>query len=187
MPAKERLTKKEIEIDIKRNLKAPKEMTEDTYKKWSAIGYALAIPIVVLFFVNYRIALWAFFSLAALEILLLVARFSGKRRQSRTATIEDYEITVAPLLHSKAERYAQKEWSRKRRVTRRIENYFLAFEGRDLYQIPEENYRWSREYVLSDFFIFQNAHRGDAFILAIRKETGEIAAVYPTAFFDYKE
>lgn len=187
MPAKERLTKKEIEIDIRNNLKAPKEVTEAEWKKTEAIGWALCALIVILFFVDYRVALWAFFLIASLELLLLAVRFCVQRRKSHTARIEDYEIVKKPLSHIRLEKYERRERRSKSTVMRTIEIRFLCFEGYPDYQLPKENYRWSREYVLSNFFIYENAHRGEEFILAVRRSTGEIAVAYDADQFEYKE
>ena len=74
-----------------------------------------------------------------------------------------------------------------RTKVRTVEIRFLCFEGYPEYQIPEENYRWSREYLLSNRFIYENAHRGEEFILAVNRSTGEIAVAYDADQFEYKE
>ncbi len=189
MPAKERLTKKEIEIDIKNSLKTPKEITEAKYKKETVIGTVFFILMLVLFFVNYRIALWVLLALFPIGLAVLVGEYLVRRRQSLSVRIEDYEIVKKPLSHVRLEKYERRERSGSRRMStlRTVEIRFLCFEGYPDYQLPEENYRWSREYLLSDRFIYENAHRGEEFILAVNRSTGEIAAAYDADQFEYKE
>jgi hypothetical protein len=40
---------------------------------------------------------------------------------------------------------------------------------------------------MSNFFIFENAHRGEEFLLVLNRETGEVAMAYSKAFFTYQK
>ena len=65
--------------------------------------------------------------------------------------------------------------------------YRLHFENGKSLQIPRLNFTWSEEQSISDAALYNEAHRGDGFYLAVHKETGKIAMAYPKSRFVYQE
>ena len=65
--------------------------------------------------------------------------------------------------------------------------YRLHFENGKSLQIPRLNFTWSEEQSMSDASLYNEAHRGDGFYLAVHKETGKIAMAYPKNRFRYIE
>ena len=39
---------------------------------------------------------------------------------------------------------------------------------------------------MSDKALYQLAHAGDEFIVVTKKDTGDVAVAYPSAYFEYK-
>ena len=67
-----------------------------------------------------------------------------------------------------------------------VDNYMIRFENGGVWRIAEKNYSWSVERPMSDWYIFENAHRGDVFITVTERSTGTVMMAYDTEFFEYK-
>ena len=65
---------------------------------------------------------------------------------------------------------------------------FIAyFENGKKWNIPRDNYTWSRECPMSDRAIYQTTVSRDLFWTVTNKATGEIVMAYPAKYFEYKE
>ena len=184
MAKKEIITLTQIEQDIIHSLKEPQEMSKSTYKKWripcAIIGGLLVVvsifyPTIGVY--SLLILLVAGCAGGAIEYLLL-------RRKRKNVCIVDYDVTTEVLSNKVEESYSAPAGKHRSRT---VTNYTLFFENGEGWRIPQDNYLWSEERPMSDFYIYQNSHRGDAFIVVIKKDTGKIAMAYDTEFFKYKE
>jgi len=62
----------------------------------------------------------------------------------------------------------------------------LCFEEAGKYTVPKDNYLWNVDARVSDIALYNRSHRGDKFIVVVRKSNGKIASVYHTDYFEYK-
>ncbi len=116
---------------------------------------------------------------AAIELLLL-------RHKRNHVSMEDYTVITGVLSHKDDESYAETRGVRHMRHRRAVHNYNFHFENGESWRLPEDNYVWSERHRMSNAFLYENAHRGDDFIVVTEKGTGKIAMVYPAAFFEYQ-
>lgn len=187
---KEILTLKHIEEDVVHSLKKPREMTEDAYKKTKLGAALIGIPLAVISAFNYKIGLFALIIFIAVVIVWGVVEILFLRNKRKTVSADDFDVTTEVLSNTVEEIYRQKSNRYYRRGginrNRKISNYTLRFENGKSWRVPETNYEWSEEHKMSAFSIYQSSHRGDTFIVATNKATGEIAMAYSTEFFEYK-
>lgn len=179
MAKKQILTRSEIEKDIINVFKQPQEMSESSYKKWT-------IPSVIIACIEFIYPIFILWVVLALVIFLIassiISRFRLKRH-IKNVSIDDYEIKTEVVANTTEESYVKKgpKWHSKR-----VNNYTIRFENGESWRIPEDNYPWSKERRMSGFAIFQSTHRGDVFMVVIKKDTGKIVVAYNTEFFEYK-
>ena len=115
-------------------------------------------------------------------IWFIISRFR-LRHGIKKVSIDDYEVTEAVVSHTKEEEFVVRYYKHSETIL----VYTIYFENGKKWDIPKDNYLWSVERPMSDFAIFQTAHRGDLFTVVSRKENGEIVMAYDTEFFEYKE
>lgn len=157
-------------------------MSKAAYKKSKIICFIVAILITAFSFGHTKMIAVAltvlFFGLLTVAVLSHFGLFDKKRVE-----LDDYEVTSDVLSHTEGESYIV----RNAYGDRTVSNYTLYFESGKSWHIPEDNYLWSKERPMSDFAIHQSSHRGDSFIVVVKKDTGKIATAYNTEFFEYKK
>ena len=190
MPAKEKVTRKEIEQDAREYLKWCPNETRASYEKGEAIGIIingiLFVPFIVLMICLPTYTL--LFLIAALVCFMVFASiiFMAQRRKAQALSLENYDITTAVLSSVALEEYTKRSVTRQYGMSREVKNYALHFEGGKSWRIPERCYRWRKEGRLSDLYIYENSHRGDVFTVVTHKKTGQCVAVYSHKLFDCK-
>ena len=186
MPEKEKLTEKAILCDIRYSIRHPNEPTEAEYKRQDVIGWILLILTLASFLLGIRVGVTVLFSVLGGGVLYTAICFILRCRQQKRIQIDQYEIAPLVLSHKEEESYTRIRDTGKQRRRELITLYMLHFEGGKSYTLPKRNYKWSHEFQLSDRFVYEMVHRGDRMIAVTEKESGEIAMVYPTVYFDYK-
>jgi hypothetical protein len=185
---KEEITEKEILSDLKSRLLHEPSLPKAAHKRYEILAAITAIILLVITFgrpVPFFLVLGC--TLLFIPLTLLFSWLLRRRRIERT-TLDGYETEIAILSHKEKEEY--QEWSYTVRGIRRcrtVTNYNLHFENGKLWRIPKDNYLWHGECPMSNFFIFENAHRGEEFLLVLNRETGEVAMAYSKAFFTYQK
>ena len=185
MPAKERLTEKAILHDILYDIKNPNDPGKAVYILRNVIGTGLLLLSMASFFLGKRVGGITVLCSLAVVVSYGIAILVIRKRRQKAVRIENYEIGLSVLSHKERERYA--EFNKDRSIqTTYIIRHLLHFEDGRSFLIPESNYTWSQEYLLSDYHIYENVHRGDSLLTVTEKKTGRIAMVYLPAHFDYK-
>ncbi len=188
MPKKQSITEKEIIYDIKKSRKLPKRMTRSTYIIASVVGVMLGISLGFLSFFNQPLATKGLIAAVVVclggAIVTLIVRYV---KSGRAVRIEDYTIVRDTLSHSEKERHVERRFFPRHVQREEVLIYIFYFESGKRFRLPTDNYLWDKERPMSDFFLYESCHRGDEFFLVIHRESGEIAAVYPTMYFAYKE
>ena len=187
MPKKEIVTLKEIERDIIHSLKKAPEISESTYKKWAIPFGILGGVFGILTLIQPKIGMTGLLILLMVGIVGIVIETVLFRYKIKSVCIEDYKIESAVLSHVEEEHYKVKGAGVKTRHSRLASVYTLHFENGRSLRLPKDNYSWSQERLMSDFAIYQSSHRGDPFIIVVKKDSEEIVMAYPTDFFEYKE
>ena len=189
---KELVTEKEIKQDVIHYAMNPQEDSETGYKKWM---FAADVALVGLFLLTWyfiEAVLWLF---VAVLILLIVVAFGltpylilKERFKNRSFRIEDYEVTVEALSHKHEEKYEELRVYYGTRIPHHetVSYYELFFENGGKWHVPEQLYRWSVERRTNEHWLFENAHRGDRYIVVRKKDSDEVFVAYPTEYFEYK-
>ncbi len=181
---KQTITNKEIEADIINALKMPAHMSEKSYRR-SAIPSIIVCGAVILAYIAYPpSSLWLLIAFLAYAIGSAVFYYVRRNIRIKNVSINDYDIFTDILSHKSEEHF---KVQKSKRRTETINNYSLHFENGKTWRISKDNHFWSKECPMSDAFIHENAHRGDTFILVVKRDTGEIAMAYSTELFEYKE
>lgn len=192
MRFKETFTKSDITEDLRQSAGNPKKMNKSTYVKVTACAVALGVPAGILaVFFPWEASL-VLLGMSVLLILAVPVCYLWMHRKQKNVSIDDYEIVEDVLSHKEEETHKETRPSHFRRGlafrrTVTVTIYLLHFESGKSLQIPGNNFVWSEEQSMSDASLYNEAHRGDGFYLAIHKETGKIAAVYPKSRFLYRD
>ena len=181
---KEIVTKKHIETDIQNSLQEVQRITFAAYKKWTIPAVIIALALGVITIVSPKFGMWGLLGVLVFCIVMGIAEYLLLLRKRKNISMDDYEITSEPMSHKWNEVYSKRVARRRRKS---INSFFMRFENDKIWIIPENNYEWTTEGGMSDYYIFQNSHREDTFIVVRSKQTGEIAMAYPAAYFEYKE
>lgn len=181
---KETVTIDRIKQDITHSFGAPKEMSKSQYIKWTVVALIVGILLYVIEYFDPSIVLGFLVCAIAAVLSVLVWSVIRTRRRKKYFCMDDYEITVEKLAYKNEEHFQTRQT---RHTSRAVDNYDLFFENGKDWRIPDRNYLWSIDYQLSDRFFYENAHRGDEFIVVTHKKTGKIATAYHTRFFVYRE
>lgn len=184
MAKKEIVTLEDIEQDISNSLKEYKEMSGSTHKKLAIPASILGaiLGIVSVFYLKLPLYLLIVISIAI--PVSITVEYLLNRKKRKNFRIDDYEITTEVLAHKIEDTYTV-TYRRYHHETVRI--FTLYFENGKSWRIPEDNYLWCEERPMSEFAVYQSSHRGNVFIVAVKKDTGEIAMAYNTEFFEYKK
>ena len=172
------LTDKEITQDIIGALKNPPHAPDSKSDRWielCILGVIIAIGIF------YSI-LWVLVAL----LLMLPLYFLGARlllnHRIKHVCISDYEIKSATVSNTDYEYMTRSKYH-----SHIIQNYTVHFEGGTEWRIPKDNYPWCTERRMSDWAVYKSTHRGDEYIIVVKKKTGKIVMGYSSAFFEYRQ
>lgn len=187
MTKREVFTLKEVEYDISYSLKNAPERSESSYKKLLIPCGVLGVLLAILSIFQPKIGLIGLLILAIVAIVSVIFELLFSKHRVKSVSIDDYEIDTAILSYAEEEHYKQIRAGVNIRHSRKINNYTLHFENGKSFRLPKDNYAWSKERSMSDFAIFHSSHRGDLFIVAVKKDSFEIAMAYPAEFFEYKK
>lgn len=183
MAKKQILTRSEIEKDVINALNRPSDMSESSYKKWTIPCIIIGCLLAIIEFIYPIFILWFLLALVIFLIAGSIIRHFHLKRRIKKVSIDDYEIKTEVVANTTSESYVRGTgWN-----SERVNNYTLRFESGEIWRVPKDNYLWSEERPMSDFAIYRSSHRGDVFIVVVKKDTGDIAMVYHTEFFEYKE
>lgn len=185
MPKRERLTRTEIEKDIINGLKQPKDSSQTSHEKETIVAIIIAVLLVVVEFFYPLFILWFLLALVAFLILGVIFRRIRIQYQIKKVSIDDYQIRTDTVSYISDEKYYIR--GSKYSSGRWVHNHDIIFESGRKWRIPKKNYPWSDRQCASDSSVFATAHRGDAFITVIKKDTDTIAVAYHTDFFEYKK
>lgn len=182
---KQTITNKEIEADIINALKRPAYISQKSYLKSALPPLLIAACLLILSeFIYPPASLWILLVELVGLVGYMIFCYLHRSIRIKKVTINDYDITTDILSHKTEEHYQIR--NSKLRHTKTINNYSLHFESGKTWRISKDNHFWSKECPMSDAFIHENAHRGDTFILVVKRDTGKIAMAYSTELFEYK-
>jgi len=182
MAKKLTLTLDKIELDIKNSIGQKRDLSKKGYTAEK----------IVIAFVGILLGLIAFFlpmtylyvGLALVVCLFAISGAIALRRylKKQKVDINDYIIStdILSLIHE--ENYIARVSKYERKS---VDNYSMLFEGGGLWKLPEKNYRWSKEYSMTDTTVSISASKGDTFIIVTKRGTNEIAVAYHTDYFEY--
>lgn len=182
MSQKTTLTFERIKQDIIYSITHPLDEKKNDYIKGEVfVLIGLFGVIIICAFIR---SMWPMFAcLIALlvygitEAIVLSIR---RHRKVKKIHMDGYEIATETLSHTEKEQYYISGGKYHRGKT--VINYTLHFENDKPWRIPKRICVWSKERMLSDWYVYTNAHRGDTFIIVTKKETGEIVMAYPQAW-----
>ncbi|MBP3332648.1 MAG: hypothetical protein J6M35_01230 [Clostridia bacterium] len=186
MAKKQILTNDNIETDIRNALKNPANLSRfEHYGSlvpiWIFSGLALTAMLV--FQKYYKIVLIA--SLIFIIAYLAVDHFRRKN-SIKNVSLDDYDLNVERVLNVIEEIYSTDNRNRVSKKLKEVSVRIMYFENGKSWNIPKDNYTWSGEAPMSDKALYQLAHAGDEFIVVTKKDTGDVAVAYPSAYFEYK-
>lgn len=188
MPKKQPLTNYNIISDIKNILRHPANLSYAEHRKSliPLLIFTLVMGAAMLIFRDhYKLVLAV--SLAFI-VAYLVIDYLLKRKSAEKVSLEDYEIKKEAVSCINEEVYiTDHSISHMREKMSEICVFIAYFENGKKWNIPRDNYTWSRECPMSDHTIFQTTNHGDLFWTVTRKDTGEIVMAYPAEYFEYKE
>lgn len=187
---KEIITSEQIRQDILRSFKLSGEMSKSQHIKWTVIALITGVLLLVIehFYPSVMIG-YLVCVIVAVPLVLLTSAIRTWCKKKRFC-MDDYEITTEKLAYKNEEHYYARKTRHTRHTrhtTRSVDNYNLYFENGKDWQIPDRNYLWSADRQLSDRYLYDNAHRGDGFIVVTSKKTGKVVTAYPMRFFEYRE
>ena len=175
---KEILTCGQIKQDIVLHLGRAKGQTKREYFVWllATVAFAVAAAVLRVFF-SIEV-FWVLVLTAAVTLVLFGFYILRMRRRKRHVDLNDYAITTDALYDKEEERYNALTG---KHLYREITNRILYFANGSAFFLPMQIGASTGER------IFEQARRGDKFIVVTHKKTGEIAVVYPTSLFVYQE
>lgn len=188
MPKKQPLTNYNIISDIKNILRHPANMSHSEHRKSLIPLYIFTLVMLaamLIFRDHYKLVL-------AVSLVFIVAYLTidylHKRKSAKKVSLEYYEIKKEAVSCINEEVYVtDHSISRMREKMSEIRVFIAYFENGKKWNIPRDNYTWSRECPMSDRAIYQTTVSGDLFWTVTNKATGEIVMAYPAEYFEYKE
>ncbi len=187
MARKQALTNDNILTDVKNVIKRPANLSRTEHYR-SLIPYYVFITlmIVAMFIFEHHYKLVLLFSLAFI-LLYFVIDFIRKKNSIKKISFDGYEVNEEVVSCVKEERYiTDHSVSRVREKLSEIHVFVVYFESGKTWNIPKDNYTWSKEFPMSDRAIYQTARQGSLFWTVTKKTTGEIVMAYPSEYFEYK-
>ena len=177
------VTSREIGKDIVRTAGQADRLTKKSYESWRMPAIIIALVSLVVTYIYPLAFIYAVLAVAVITVIAVLGKYLRLRRFAVKFSIDDYEIKTDTLSHVDLESFEVRrgKWRRDR-----VENYMLCFEELGTYYIPEDNYLWNVDARMSDRAVFEKAHRGDKFIVAVHRKSGKLSAVYHADYFEYK-
>lgn len=187
MPKKQPLTNENILSDIKNILRHPANMSHSEHRKSLIPLYIFTLVMLaamLIFRDHYKLVL-------AVSLVFIVAYLTidylHKRKSVKKVSLEDYEIKKEVVSYVNEEVYVtDHSISRVREKMSEIRVFIVYFESGKKWNIPKDNYTWSKESPMSDRAIYQTASQGSLFWTVTNKDTGELVVAYPAEYFEYK-
>ena len=179
------ITQAEIKKDIINSLKQPLEMSKSSYKKLTIPCIIIACLLIVVTYTHPKIILYALLFLLVSPFLFGAVSYFRLQHKIKNVHTDDYAVITAVLSHTSEESYVLRrpKWYNSERVN----NYTLYFENGESWRVPKDNYNWSERRRMSNVSVYQSSHRGDVFIIVVKKDTGIIVTAYNSGLFEYKE
>ncbi len=187
MPQKQPLTNDKIISDIKNILRHPANLSHSEHRK-SLIPFHIftlvLIAAMIIFRDYYKLVL-------AISLVFIIAYLTLdyflKRKSAEKVSLDGYEIKKEAVSYVNEEVYVtDHSISRMREKMSEIRVFIVYFESGKKWNVPRDNYTWSRECPMSDRAIYQTTSHGDLFWTVTKKTTGEIVMAYPAEYFEYK-
>ena len=189
MARKQILTNDNIIADIKNILKHPATLSHAEHKKanFPLLIFSTITLIAIVIFQNYYkiILLIDLLFIAA----YLIVDFFLKKNKINNVSIDDYEIKEESVSHINEELYSTDHKIHFSPTVKKIHTahvYIMYFENEKSWNIPKDNYTWSKENPLLDQTIYRSTRSGDRFWTVTKKDTGEVIMAYPSEYFEYK-
>ena len=175
---KEKLTFDEIQTDIQDKMK-------EGYKKlalFSTLFLIMFALILTAFHVmTLKLVFECFMGIVAEAFLLFLILRQIKNLTMLNSCFNTTECIVKDRLINAEfiDRHSRKV---------RYERYHLTFSQYGNYVIPNENYKWSSTFSMSDVGVYNYANSGDEFYLVLSKpHTGKILFAYNTKMFELED
>ena len=189
MPQKQILTDDNIQTDVKNILKHPANVSHIEWRQSRIpllVSSASALVAMIIFQNYYKLVLLVYLMFI---VVYLTFEYFRKKSNIKNVDIDDYEITKVAASFVKEEIYSTdgKSYSYIKRELKTVHVYIMYFENGNHWNIPKDNYLWSKECPMSDHMLYQLTKCGDVFWVVTKKDTGEIVVAYPTDFFEYKD
>ena len=189
MPRKQILTDDNIQTDVKNILKHPANPSHIEWRKSRIplLVFSALVLVAMLVFQNYY-KLVLLVSLMFIVVYLTVEYFR-KKSSIKNVDIDDYEIEKVAVSFVREEVYCTEpgSYSYIEKKLKTVHVYIMYFENGKSWNIPKDNYLWSKECPMSDRTLYQTTQCGDVFWVVTKKDTNEILVAYPTDFFEYKK
>ena len=188
MPRKQILTDDNIQTDVKNILKHPANLSRIEWRRSMIpllVSSASVLVAMIIFQNHYKLVLLAYLIFI---VVYLTVEYFRKKSSIKNVDIDDYEIKKVAVSFVREEVYSTEpgSYSYIEKKLKTVHVYIMYFENGKSWNIPRDNYLWSKECPMSDRTLYQTTHCGDAFWVVTKKDTGEIVVAYPTDFFDYK-
>ncbi len=188
MPKKQPLTNYNIISDIKNILRHPANLSYAEHRKSLIpfLTFSLVLIAAMLIFRDY------YKLVLAISLVFIVAYLTidylHKRKNAKKVSLDGYEIKKEAVSYVNEEVYiTDRSISRMSEKMSEIRVFIVYFESGKKWNIPKDNYTWSRECPMSDRAIYQTTVPGDLFWTVTKKTTGEIVMAYPAEYFEYEE
>ncbi len=186
MARKQILTKDNIEADIKNTLKNPANLSRvERHRSMIPLFVFSGLVIVAMIIFQNYYKLVLLLSLVFI-IIYLAIDYIRQKSSIKKVSFDDYEVNTEVVSHIKEEIYSTDYSTPINRKLKEVRVYIMYFENGKSWNVPKDNYTWSKECPMSDKALYQLTHRGDVFIVITRKDTGHIVVAYPSEHFEYK-
>lgn len=172
---KESLTKELMLLDIRDAARSYTPKIQPQYESIILLAGALIVLLTV-----FLTGKPAFFGLYLLPLAAAVGIGLLKSRKIHRLSAEDITVDTDTAV-SIEERTIVKGKGRYETAL------ILHFDGSGEWEIPYQNYRWSRTYRMSRSGVSHTTLCGDPFWIVRRRDTGEIVIAYNQKFFRYEK
>jgi hypothetical protein len=189
MPRKQTLTNDNILSDVKNILKHPATLSHAEHKKANIPLLAFSTVMLIALVVFQKYYKWILILGLIFIVAYLVVDSFCKKNKINNISIDDYEIKKESVSHINEEIYSTDHKIHFSPTVKKIHTahvYIMYFENGKSWNIPKDNYTWSKENPLSDHTIYRSTRSGDRFWTVTKKDTGEIVMAYPSEYFQYK-
>ena len=187
MAGKQTLTNDNILSDIKNIIRHPANLSYAEHRRSKKPIYvfsAVSLAAMLIFQDYYKLILAI--SLVFI-VVYLTADYILKRKSAKKVSLDDYEIKKEAVSYVKEEVYiTDPSVSRIREKMSEIRVFIVSFESGKKWNIPKDNYLWSKECPMPDRTLNRITHSGDVFWVVTKKDTGEVVVAYPSEYFEYK-